>query len=55
MPTKSKTTKSRTKVRNIPKKSKELSTRDQKEVKGGQKRYATSNFNFNVGGLPSEK
>lgn len=57
MPTKPKTAKSRTKVPNIPKKTKELSTRDQKKVRGGegQKNYSTSNFDFKVGGLPTGK
>jgi hypothetical protein len=54
MPTKSKSAKGRTKVRNIPKTTKELSTRDQKKVKGGQKTYATTNFNFKVGDLPEK-
>ncbi len=50
MPAKSKSTKQRTKVREIPKKTKTLSSKDQKKIKGGQKNFSTSNFNFKVGG-----
>jgi len=53
MPTKTKSTKRNTKIKNIPKEPKELSTRDQKKIKGGQKTYQVANFNFKVGGLPS--
>jgi hypothetical protein len=54
MPTKPKKATSRTNTKNIPKKTKELSARDQKRVKGGegQKNYSASNFQFKVGGLP---
>jgi hypothetical protein len=52
MPTKPKKATSRTKVRSIPKKTKELSAKDQKKVKGGegQKNFYASNFQFKVGG-----
>ncbi|HKO97483.1 MAG TPA: hypothetical protein VJU86_10845 [Pyrinomonadaceae bacterium] len=53
MPTKSKSTKRQTKIRNIPKESKDLGAREQKKIKGGQKTYQVANFNFKVGGLPS--